>query len=168
MPDNKMNPVVKARWLNALRLEGYQQGHAQLRRDYPSGVSAYCCLGVLCDIAEQHGKAEWQPDAGLYVGDAAFEGFTPCDSSASILPLGVARWAGLPRAEEDEIMDCNFLNPVIPMTDKLWDLLPDGLEKARLSLAGENRTRIEEISLAGLNDSGLTFDQIADIIEEHL
>jgi hypothetical protein len=51
-----MNPEIKALWLTALRSGSYTQGHGYLRQAYPSGNDRYCCLGVLCDIAQRHNK----------------------------------------------------------------------------------------------------------------
>lgn len=42
-----MDPIVKAKWLEALRSGEYKQTQKTL---YSEG--AYCCLGVLCDIIE--------------------------------------------------------------------------------------------------------------------
>lgn len=46
-----MNPEIKAKWLDALRSGKYAQGYGLLR----SGIDKYCCIGVLCDIAEPRG-----------------------------------------------------------------------------------------------------------------
>lgn len=41
------DPVLEAKWLEALRSGKYEQGHYDLRRK-----NGYCCLGVLCDIID--------------------------------------------------------------------------------------------------------------------
>lgn len=47
----KMDPVVKAKWLEALRSRKYKQGTGTLKR-LVNGSEQYCCLGVLCEVAE--------------------------------------------------------------------------------------------------------------------
>lgn len=42
----KMNPELKAKWVEALRSGEYQQGVMYLKRD-----GCFCCLGVLCEVA---------------------------------------------------------------------------------------------------------------------
>lgn len=42
-----MKPALKTKWVEALRSGGYKQGFGQLKRD-----DAFCCLGVLCDVAK--------------------------------------------------------------------------------------------------------------------
>src|SRR5262245_26699265 len=42
-----MNAGLKAKWLAALRSGDYKQGHDWLRFR-----NRYCCLGVLCEVAE--------------------------------------------------------------------------------------------------------------------
>lgn len=128
-----MNPKIKALWLTALRSGSYAQGHGYLRRAYPSGNDRYCCLGVLCDIAQRHNKitppepdyepTPLNPHPPFLYGDAD-----------SYLPNAVAEWANLD------------VNPHIDAEPNYLD----GLE------------------LAELNDQGLTFDQIADLIERFL
>jgi hypothetical protein len=46
----KMNPEVKAKWLEALRSGEYNQGRNKLRT-----AEGLCCLGVLCEIAIKDG-----------------------------------------------------------------------------------------------------------------
>lgn len=45
----KLNPELKAKWLDALRSGKYQQGRQCLRSD----EGCYCCLGVLADLIDQ-------------------------------------------------------------------------------------------------------------------
>lgn len=42
---------LKGKWLEALRSGKYRQGMAQLE-SIEDGVSSYCCLGVLCHVAQ--------------------------------------------------------------------------------------------------------------------
>jgi hypothetical protein len=45
--DRKLDPELKAKWLDALRSGKYKQGQAVLR----TSEECFCCLGVLGDIA---------------------------------------------------------------------------------------------------------------------
>lgn len=77
-----MKPEIKKQWVEALRSGEYIQGTNRLQ----SG-GKFCCLGVLCDLAEKAGVIEGIP-SGCY--DA-----TLYDGSVSFLPSKVQRWAGL-------------------------------------------------------------------------
>ena len=48
----KMDPTIKARWVAALRSGDYNQGHGRLHTK-ENGISSFCCLGVLCDLANK-------------------------------------------------------------------------------------------------------------------
>lgn len=47
----KMAPELKARWIAALRSGQFKQCDGQLREDLDDGSCAYCCLGVLGEVA---------------------------------------------------------------------------------------------------------------------
>jgi hypothetical protein len=51
MSFKKMDPVVKAAWLEALRSGRYEQTTGVLRRETKKR-SGFCCLGVVCDTRE--------------------------------------------------------------------------------------------------------------------
>lgn len=53
----KMDPALKAKWLEALRSGKYAQGEGALCRD-----SNYCCLGVLADIVDPNAWIFRGPD----------------------------------------------------------------------------------------------------------
>lgn len=80
-----MKAEIKKEWLAALRSGTIEQAHCQLRVG-----DARCCLGVLCDIAAEHGVGGW-----VKMGDEF--AFAPFSSSYDIrlLPKGVRDWAGL-------------------------------------------------------------------------
>jgi hypothetical protein len=77
----EMNPEIRARWTAALRSGTYRQGQAALR----SVNDRFCCLGVLCDLAEMAGvvRAYKNPDNWQYDGADAY------------LPEAVMDWAGI-------------------------------------------------------------------------
>lgn len=88
-----MNADVKARWVNALRSGEYQQTQGSLRRLLPDEGSppGFCCLGVLCDLAEQEGLVTSAP---INDGFVLAYGATRFKESA-FLPTAVMEWAGL-------------------------------------------------------------------------
>jgi hypothetical protein len=85
----RMDPEVKARWVAALRSGEYSQGERVLHRG-----SAFCCLGVLCDL---HAKET----GGAWVQDARTQIYLECDN---YLPDAVVAWAGLPNSRGGEIV----------------------------------------------------------------
>lgn len=49
-----MNPVIKKKWVGALRSGEYQQGRGRLNDN-----NAFCCLGVLCDLHVKETGGKW-------------------------------------------------------------------------------------------------------------
>ena len=88
----RMNPEVKEKWVEALRSGEYKQGTNYLR----SHNDRFCCLGVLCDIAEKEGIVEaeryWEFDDE--VEDDPFANYS-YDGTDTSLPIPVRIWAGL-------------------------------------------------------------------------
>ena len=96
----RMNPEIKAQWVAALRSGEFAQGFSALHSQEPVG---YCCLGVLCVLAQRAGIVEAFPESnGLvwYGGDAG----NPAENA--YLPEEVIAWAGLasrnPRVANEE------------------------------------------------------------------
>jgi hypothetical protein len=146
-----VNADVKAKWLAALRSGEYKQTQGVLAHTFFSEgengeVTGYCCLGVLCDLAVKDGVIP--PPVKDYGGDWKYGAFDRVlydegdykeyDTSETGLPMTVREWAGLDVSDEDP---------------KWTDPTPD---------------EPSNYTLAGANDSGKTFAEIADIIEEHL
>lgn len=98
-----MNTDIKARWIEALRSGEYAQGMHVLR----SPGDAYCCLGVLCDIAVKDGKGEWYdlaPDEGgehWNFRDEA-DGF-----SSTGLTRKIKDWSGIGFLDQDTLVHMN-------------------------------------------------------------
>ena len=148
MKPEKMNPEVKALWLEALRNNKYQQGKLLLRptRD------TYCCLGVLCDLATSYSdgvKVSWG-DSEEHQGQCMYYNGTWEDDEQltedSELPWPVKRWAGL-----------NSENPKVEVPDPFWVKQPDEDPPMKL------------VTLAELNDEwNYSFEQIANLIEVQL
>lgn len=92
-----MNPEIKTLWINALLSGEYRQGRKTLRHE-TDGAVRHCCLGVLCEIAEQAGVVYSEP---LLIGDddtprTQFVATgDPEDRQSGILPDAVQEWAGV-------------------------------------------------------------------------
>ena len=86
-PD-KMDPLIRARWVAALRSGNYKQGLGRLKVRRAHQKTEYCCLGVLCEIAVEDGVVE-PANTLLPEGVYRFAG------NGHTLPQKVAEWAGL-------------------------------------------------------------------------
>ncbi len=74
-----MRADVAGRWTWALRSGNYSQGKGLLR----DRKGNFCCLGVLCDIAEEEGIVVFDTVARTY------------DGKDEYLPESVQIWAGI-------------------------------------------------------------------------
>jgi len=114
-----MNPQIKQAWIDALTSGAYEQGYNQLRlRD------SYCCLGVLCELAEM----EWVCESNGYRHEAISYGKHIHEAEELVLPKSVMAWAELE----------------------------------------ESSPSVKDSNLSDINDSGKSFEQIAQLIHEHL
>lgn len=89
----KMNPEAKVKWLKALRSGEYEQTTEILQNKH-----GFCCLGVLCKVAEKD---------GLHVEhneDNALSGDTLTDQ------MEVNLWAQIPTPERAMLMKLNDEN----------------------------------------------------------
>lgn len=142
MTERRMNQALKEEWLVELRRPDAKQTKQVLRSVSDEGR---CCLGVFCDLAARYGLGEWIPGAT----DDRYSFKTPAEydyTVATVLPDSIARWGKFP----DE-------NPMV------WDLPGKQYPPTPYSEVSH-----QSFSLAELNDSGMTFAQIADIIEYFL
>jgi hypothetical protein len=136
-----MDQQIKAEWVAALRSGEYEQGVQLLRQG-----DQFCCLGVLCDLHRKAHQKEgendtvnsWFPTIDPEMDNA------PCFSyrygNTTSLPDVVIDWCGLYSCDPP-------VQRIVCPQD--YDVTEDG-------------------TLSSFNDKGLTFDQIADIIEEQL
>lgn len=97
-----MNPDIKAQWVAALRSGEYTQTKGYLHRTEPDGdtPAGYCCLGVLCDIAE---KAEVVTGEIIDSGLHAPKRLRYYDGDAQTLPGNVVVWSGI--GDENPIVE---------------------------------------------------------------
>ena len=83
-----MNREVKAEWVEALRSGQYRQGANYLRKNNGQ-EDEFCCLGVLCEIAVEHGAISEPLRKASRIYSYAL-------GEMQVLPQSVVEWAGLP------------------------------------------------------------------------
>jgi hypothetical protein len=134
-----MDKHIKQLWVEALRSGDYEQGQNWLRYH-----EKFCCLGVLCDIYLSDCSMEWKlSDDDDSDDDDEQRRVNPgeysVDNNTEMLPVSVAKWAGI---------------------DPCGDAYGYGL----ISVMNNSH----KTTLTHLNDGGLSFAEIASIIEECL
>jgi hypothetical protein len=149
-----MNQEIKTQWVAALRSGQYKQTSGTLHRLRDDGSEGYCCLGVLCELAE---KAEIVKTAASVQEEGVFAYFGPGapspdpeiepsdsdDYSTTGLPYSVYIWAGLPADDGDSPND------------------------PEVSLRSDGEESLYPLSY--FNDVlGTGFAEIANLIEKHL
>lgn len=141
-----MNPALKLRLLNALRSGEYSQTSEQLRNE-----TGYCLLGVMTDLAFRTGHpGEWEysPTSACYFPQIS--GVTYTDQQ---LPQPLLTFYELSRpARGVEVLLTNAPSHVLQAINN--QLEPE-----------LHYQRSETVTLSDLNDSGLTFMLLADLIE---
>jgi hypothetical protein len=85
---------VKEQWVAALRSGDYKKGQNYLRQKGPK-QDAYCCLGVLCELAVKAGVAS------PATGDDGDGYYTYEDGSYAFPPDSVVEWAGLDESDPE-------------------------------------------------------------------
>lgn len=137
----KMRGEVLDEVVKRLRSGKYKQGQSALRLKAPE-ADAFCCLGVMCEIAVEEGVVErgpFDPDDRSYWYGGVEEG------NNIYLPDKVVDWAGIVSDVEKEMS------------------LGDYWYEQRGSF-GEGKFD----SLAVMNDDGKTFLEIADWMEANV
>lgn len=157
------NKEIIKEWVAALRSGEYEQARGALkeyrefdpsRGEFGEYVNLekgrFCCLGVLCDLAERKGIVKGKPDV---LGSTVM-----FDGTGGLPPLSVENWAGIPAWEVT--MPDGLAQPQVepePCSD-------DGCQVCEPApwLPPQKR-----IGLATLNDNHeWNFNEIADIIEK--
>lgn len=94
-----MKEEIKLLWVDALNSGRFTKGMSRLYERTTDDY--YCCLGVLCQLAEEAGIATSFVDEN---GDVIFHGIDVYESgSCTVLPTSVMTWAGL--TDEDPRVD---------------------------------------------------------------
>lgn len=103
----KLNPEAKAAWLTALRSGEYKQGQNRLHMVEPisiSGLDRYCCIGVLCEVAIQHGASVLRHMIPANIFDPTTYVY---DDSSTFAPHSVLSWANLDDWAQTELVKMN-------------------------------------------------------------
>lgn len=143
------NQEVMREWVSRLRSGDYNQGSGKLSFTDPreGNVRKHCCLGVLSDMAAEQG-----------VIPAPFT--TPEQVTALVDGTIVVAQASLYHYTGE-----NGTNTTMPPEAVYeWAHLHPGNPME----AVDPRSKLTGQRLAYLNDSGKSFSEIADLIEEHL
>lgn len=150
MSNRIMDPRVKELWLKALRSGSFPQG-----KNYLEDSGTYCCLGVLCTIAQAENVVIRQP-VSVNTDRATFVSIEDdTDYNSQVLPRVVQDWAQI----SDDTGD-------IYISREDYDNLKLSCDEGELISSDDGET--VRTSLTGLNDYGATFEQIAYLIEEYL
>ena len=137
-----MNTAIKPLWIAALRSGEYKQGHHTLH----STDGCFCALGVLCDLFAKQFDLKWEEQEALIGADNRF-------ITVMALP--------------HEFMNGEkFYSVAVPQSPiASWAALQGN---PWLYVTTKEGVR-SEYHMSEINDKlELTFDQIADLIEEQL
>ncbi len=140
-----LNKRFKQRWLKALRSGNYEQAKETLVELGPVGPVAYCCLGVACSLSA---KRHITYDEG---------GLDPDYWDGMVLPDSVMYAYGF-ESDVGKFYPKDLPPEVQQRVKKALLDSPDNTYVNGTSLAGYD-------SLASLNDAGVPFTLIADVIE---
>lgn len=142
----KMNLEVKTNWIEALNSGEYEQGKGALCRG-----GKFCCLGVLTDLAVKDGQR-------IEVRERENRSVRYNESTQSLPPV-VQGWAGvnvsLPRVT---------VGLALEVMDEAEKESGEALKDARAFLGRCSDT----VGLDALNDYGLPFKFIAELIDRAL
>jgi hypothetical protein len=140
-----MNPEIKERWIAALTSGDYSQTKRKLGDE-----NGYCCLGVLCEIAVEDGVV--MKDVANHLDNAQtaiyFSTDNPADRESAVLPASVRVWAGLPHSNPSAYMKSEDI-PVIVRSEMVYV------------------DETVEMTLAPMNDGGVTFAEMAELIKKY-
>lgn len=134
-----MNSEIKTEWLAALRSGEYKQGTRALNTE-----AGMCCLGVLCDLYVKKGNTQW------------VEEFVTENSDVDQMLIGQTI-----KGITDPITKHTDFG-ILPIEVQNWA----GLVENNPLTVPNKKEDLQYIS--ALNDQGLTFSQIADIIQYSL
>lgn len=141
-----MNAEPKAKWLTALRSDGYQQAKSYLAvlDNVTQKPIGYCCLGVYCDLMQvpfEAASSEEQPE----------------------------RWVKkyhFPDENKETLPDQNWFSQFFT-----WDETQAPLsEDDKIPLYADITEAVQQLmdELAQMNDSGESFTEIANFIDTNL
>src|ERR1044071_1366611 len=140
-----MNDDIKAEWVAALRSGDYVQGNGRLRfYDGRKDQESYCCLGVLCVLAQAAGVIGPPTKSTITASDDnedivyVYKNLDGTRGFIGHLPADVAEWAEI----RDPVVDIHFDE----LTDEERAELRSPIVRTTVGLYGAG--------LATLNDAG--------------
>jgi len=101
-----MNKRIKALWIDALKSGDFKQGKGRLKALDGDGEVAYCCLGVLCEIASQEDQGSFSDKHGLSK-DVYFFNTGEDVYTTSFPEPNTLEWAGLANSDAWNLVDLN-------------------------------------------------------------
>lgn len=126
-----MNPVVKEMWIKELSSGNYKYGSGSLVNVNSEGETQHCALGVLSELAFQHGIL---PIRGKDDSDDPFNShYTGMHewTHESLCPESVREWAGLSQQQTHKIAEVNDVSrkfsfyPTYNRVIRLIKLIPE-------------------------------------------
>ena len=137
---NKMNTKIKQKWVSALRSGEYEQGSEKLY----SG-RGYWCLGVLCDLYSKENGLKWE-----------FRGDDVIKTEDEIVPSQLQKFDYFYFDDESEFLPESVMD---------WAELSVKNPQVRVECEYGEDARFYVDEIANVNDSGYSFTQLAEIIE---
>ena len=95
-----MEAELKSRWTARLRSGEYRQGKGALRK-LGKDSDSFCCLGVLCEIAVEDGKAHLSKQHEVVGWNYNY------NQENSLLPIELHAWSGICLDDREELMSMN-------------------------------------------------------------
>ena len=174
--DNAALNAAAADWVATLRATEAGQARGYLRNEDTPGAPSFCCLGIACDIS---GLGVWGAptggaDAYMAVGVAAYhagkEAAYPHDDGVTgSLPAPVMLGLGLRTRLGDFLVTDSWLAQLrldYPATAaRMEQYLSEGHWVPGSYQSAPPPDVIGAASLSSLNDWGMEFGEIADVIE---
>lgn len=155
-----MNAAIKAELVERLRSGKYAQGKEKLATK-EGDDTLYCCLGVLCEMAVERGIINrieqdvecWDcenPDTCVTKVEVHYD-----NTYHATLPKKVIDWAGIESVDIDH-----------RSADENFDDY-EGMGRFEAESYRHNGT-VPHATLAGMNDEGVPFTEIAQFIEDEV
>lgn len=142
-----MKPEIAEKWVKALRSKKYKQGQYVLKKRTPTGRVEHCCLGVLCELYNEQ-KAREQKKMPVHKAIKK-------------------QLDGLPRTFKPgtTVYSFNGKSKTGALTELPYRVMQwAGIKTEYGTFTGHF---LRPKSLAGLNDRGYKFSQIADLIDKN-